>query len=74
MYILNQDKRKVINTDNVINIYVVKFPNEKPDIRCLNVSGYETILGSYNDEERCMEILKEIPMFSDKKLYEMPKE
>ena len=34
MLILSQDKEKIINFDNVIQIYINTYANEYPDISC----------------------------------------
>lgn len=74
MYIMSQDRKKIVNADNILEIYLEEIPGIKPYIKCVLTDKKEVRLGIYESEERCMEILKEIPMFFDKKLYEMPKE
>lgn len=60
MLILSQDKRKIINFNNVINIIMNKYANTCPDITCCTLKDFEITLGEYATEERAKEILQEI--------------
>lgn len=60
MIIVSQDKKNIVNFDNVGRVYAMKHPNEKPDVRCSTLPDLEIILGSYETEERAKEVLQEI--------------
>ena len=60
MLILSQDKEKIINFDNVIQIYINTYANEYPDISCDTVELLNINLGDYKTLERAKEVLQEI--------------
>ncbi len=60
MIILSQDKRKIINFNNIIGIIINKYSNACPDITCCTLKDFEIILGEYATEERAKEVLQEI--------------
>ena len=88
MIILSQDKRKIINFNNIIGIIINKYSNACPDITCCTLKDFEIILGEYATEERAKEVLQEIierytnwnnlvygqPTGECSPKYEMPKE
>lgn len=60
MLILSQDKDKILNFNNIIQVYVNKYANEYPDIRCDTLNELNINLGDYKTEERAKEVLQEI--------------
>ena len=60
MIIVSQDKRKIINFNNVIDIIINKYANTCSDITCCTLKDFEITLGEYDTEERAKEVLQEI--------------
>lgn len=60
MLILSQDKDKILNFNNIIQVYVNKYANEYPDISCDTLNELNINLGDYKTEERAKEVLQEI--------------
>ena len=89
MIIVSQDKTKIVNFDNLIQIYITQDEEEKATfIRCETVDSLYDDLGEYKTEERSKEVLQEIiskyktTLYNSKtnetvvnipKVYEMPK-
>ena len=59
MLILSQNKRTVINLDNITQIYCIEYDESNADIACCFNRGGE-ILGRYSSIERCKEIIQDI--------------
>lgn len=64
MIIVSQDKRKIINFDNIAHIFI---QNDDKSIGYGRMSGYgANELGTYKTEERTKEVLQEIyKVYSD---------
>lgn len=67
MIIVSQDKQKIINLENLIEIYITQdemYPSQDDldgyYLRSEAVSGIYENLGKYDTEERAKEVLKEI--------------
>ena len=60
MLILSQDKDKILNFNNIIQVYVNKYANKYPDISCDTLNELNINLGDYKTEERAKEVLQEI--------------
>ena len=61
MIIVSQDKTKIVNFDNLIQIYITQDEEETAYfIRCETVDSLYDDLGKYETEERAKEVLKEI--------------
>ena len=90
MIIVSQDKTKIVNFDNLTQIYITQDEEEKSYfIRYETVDSLYDDLGEYKTEERAKEVLQEIvskyktTLYNSKtnetvvnipKVYEMPKE
>lgn len=82
MLIYSQDKNKIINLDNVINIYIDNDPNSTEytiSCRYCRPNTYIEDLGTYSSIKRCKEVLNEIIDFyvdiqQIHSVYEMPEE
>lgn len=84
MIIVSQDKTKIVNFDNLTQIYITQDEEEKSYfIRYETVDSLYDDLGEYKTEERAKEVLAEITEFwkngamSDYKgfiCYEMPED
>ena len=84
MIIVSQDKTKIVNFDNLTQIYITRDEEETATfIRYETVDSLYDDLGEYKTEERAKEVLQEITEFwengamSDYKgfiCYEMPEE
>ena len=59
MLILSQQKNKIVNFSNLIQIYITKDEQENY-IRFETIAGLYDDLGIYNTKERAKEILQEI--------------
>ena len=59
MLIVAQDKRTIINLDNITQIYCIEYDKSNVDIACCFNRGGE-ILGRYSSIERCKEVLQDI--------------
>ena len=72
MIIVSQDKKSLINFKSVIriSIYYMKYV----EIYASLYNGKDVNLGSYNTENRAIEVLNEIINSVSKVKYEMPKE
>lgn len=72
MIIVSQDKKSLINFKSVIriSIYYMKYV----EIYVSLYNGEDVNLGSYNTENRAIEVLNEIINSVSKVKYEMPKE
>ena len=61
MIIVSQDKTKIVNFDNLIQIYITQDEEEKANfIRYESVDSLYEDLGEYKTEERAKEVLAEI--------------
>ena len=61
MIIVSQDKTKIVNFDNLIQIYITQDEEEKANfIRYESVDSLYEDLGEYKTEERAKEVLQEI--------------
>lgn len=61
MIIENQDKTKIVNFDNLTQIYITQDEEETATfIRCETVDSLYDDLGEYKTEERAKEVLQEI--------------
>lgn len=61
MIILSQDKKHLINFDNLTQIYITQDEEETEyEIRCETVGCLYETLGMYKTEERAKEVLREI--------------
>ena len=61
MLILSQDKTKIVNFDNLIQIYITQDEEETANfIRYESVDSLYDDLGEYKTEERAKEVLQEI--------------
>lgn len=77
MIIVSQDETKIINFENLVEIYINKDDEEKYYyLRCESVYGLYEDLGKYSTEERAKEILKKIIQFKyvSSKVFEIPLE
>lgn len=75
MIILSQDKRMIINFDNISGIVIRKNTDEDIfQLQCKSEGENKRILGKYKTEERAKEILKGIAggYELDMYIYEMP--
>lgn len=55
MLILSQDKKEIVNLDNITNMFILN-----NTVKCMLTYGGETYIGIYDTEERAKEILQEI--------------
>lgn len=61
MIIVSQDKKKIVNFDNLTQIYITQDEEETEIfIRCETVDSLYDDLGVYKTEERAKEVLQEI--------------
>ena len=61
MIIVSQDKTKIVNFDNLIQIYITQDEEETANfIRYESVDSLYEDLGEYKTEERAKEVLQEI--------------
>ena len=61
MIIISQDKTKIVNFDNLIQIYITQDEEETANfIRYESVDSLYDDLGEYKTEERAKEVLQEI--------------
>ena len=60
MLILTQDKQRVINFNNIINIHIEDDPGSTGYPIYYETETFNKILGTYSSIERCKEILEEI--------------
>ena len=61
MIIVSQDKTKIVNFDNLIQIYITQDEEETANfIRYESVDSLYDDLGEYKTEERAKEVLQEI--------------
>ena len=74
MIIVSQDKKEIINFDNVKEIYIKKWSTMEKgkvvwfyEINVDKRKDYETVIGTYPTEERAKEVLQEIIEFLDRK-------
>lgn len=58
MIIVSQDKKKIINFDNVLNIHTQI--DEKKSLFFAETERYAIFLGEYKTEERAKEVLRDI--------------
>ncbi len=67
MIIVSQDKTKIVNFDNLIQIYITQDEEETANfIRYESVDSLYEDLGEYKTEERAKEVLQEIyKVYSD---------
>ena len=77
MIIVSQDKTKMVNFDNLIQIYITQDEEETANfIRYESVDSLYEDLGEYKTEERAKEVLQEIvnTYVRECKTYIMPKD
>ena len=77
MIIVSQDKTKIVNFDNLIQIYITQDEEETVNfIRYESVDSLYEDLGEYKTEERAKEVLQEIvnTYVRECKTYIMPKD
>lgn len=61
MIIVSQDKDKILNYNNITQIYIgYAENNKKRSIRCETLTDTHVVLGKYETEERAKEVLQEI--------------
>ena len=75
MIIISQDRTKIINFENLVEIYINKDDEEEYYyLRCESVCGLYEDLGKYSTEERAKEVLRKIVQFEyvSSKAFEMP--
>lgn len=61
MIIVSQDMDKIVNFDNLVQVYITQDEEEKANfIRCETIDSLYDDLGKYKTEERAKEVLKEI--------------
>ena len=61
MIIVGQDKEKIVNFDNLTQVYITQDEEETAYfIRCETVDSLYDDLGKYETEERAKEVLQEI--------------
>ena len=75
MIIVSQDKDKIVNFDNLTQIYITRDEEETATfIRYETVGGLYDDLGQYKTEERAKEVLQEIILFfKDEKMFHINK-
>ena len=67
MIIVSQDKDKILNFNNITQIYIgYAENNKKRSIRCETLTDTYVTLGIYETEERAREVLGEIIYFYEK--------
>lgn len=77
MIIVSQDKEKIVNFDNLTQVYITQDEEEKAYfIRFETVDSLYEDLGEYDTEERAEEILRDIVHWYeiDTKVYNMPED
>ena len=77
MIIVNQDRDKIINFDNLTQVYITQDEEETAYfIRYETVDSLYEDLGEYDTEERAEEILRDIAHWYEieAKVYRMPEE
>lgn len=77
MIIVSQDKTKIVNFDNLTQIYLTQDEEETETfIRCETVDSLYDDLGVYKTEERAKEVLMDIysKIVDGKKNYRMPED
>ena len=77
MIIVSQDKTKIVNFDNLTQIYITQDEEETEIfIRCETVDSLYDDLGVYKTEERAKEVLMDIysKIVDGKKNYRMPED
>lgn len=60
MIIISQDKRKIVNFDNIAHIFISKDSDKYYLIEYGKMNGSSELLGIYATEERAKEVLEEI--------------
>ena len=63
MIIVSQNKKNIINFNNICKICVNKWNDKDFTVDCLDTTNFESMLGEYKTEERAKEILQEIIKF-----------
>lgn len=77
MIIVSQDKEKIVNFDNLTQVYITQDEEETAYfIRYESVDSLYDDLGKYKTEERAKEILRDIAHWYeiDAKVYNMPED
>ena len=77
MIIVSQDKEKIVNFDNLTQVYITQDEEETAYfIRYETVDSLYEDLGEYDTEERAEEILRDIAHWYEieAKVYRMPEE
>ena len=77
MIIVSQDKTKIVNFDNLIQIYITQDEEETANfIRYESVDSLYEDLAEYDTEERAEEVLRDIAHWYEieAKVYKMPEE
>ena len=60
MIIVSQDKRKIVNFDNIAHIFISKDSEKHFLIEYGKMTGTSELLGVYSTEEKAKEVLQEI--------------
>lgn len=61
MIIVSQNMDKIVNFDNLVQVYITQDEEEKANfIRCETIDSLYDDLGKYKTEERAKEVLQEI--------------
>lgn len=61
MIIVSQNMNKIVNFDNLVQVYITQDEEEKANfIRCETIDSLYDDLGKYKTEERAKEVLQEI--------------
>ena len=74
MIIVGQDKEKIVNFDNLTQVYITQDEEETAYfIRCETVDSLYDDLGKYETEERAKEVLKEITRQYENSMWKLGK-
>ena len=74
MIIVSQDKKNIINFNNICKICVNKWNDKDFTVDCLDTANFEYMLGEYKTEERAKEVLEEIiALFKDEEFFDIRK-
>lgn len=73
MIIVSQDKLRIYNFDNLIQIYLSS-SKEKITVNCETIDGLYEILGGYETKERAKEVLNRISTaYTNAEILKIPK-
>lgn len=74
MIIVSQDKEKIVNFDNLTQVYITQDEEETAYfIKCETVDSLYDDLGKYETEERAKEVLKEITRQYENSMWKLGK-